>query len=142
MKIGIDDIKIPHYYTAPRPEKYSEKLNSYLMGKTLSPIIVDNDLNLVDGYITYLIYKYSGALLVEAYYEDELPVIYIHGNHPHSIKEYTWYVPRGLSKKFKKKVRIGDTVRCRANNKVVPVIVKEIFMKDEREHNIAPVVSI
>ena len=141
MKVGIDDIKIPRYFAAPRPEKYSTKLNTYLKKGTLSPIIVDNDLNLVDGYISYLIYKYSGALLVEVFYEDELPIIYIHGHHPHATKEYTWFVPRSLAKKFKSKVHVGDTIRCRANNKVAPVIVTEIFMKNERDHSIRPVVS-
>ena len=140
MKVGIEDIKIPYYYAAPKPEKYKEKLNTYLKGGTLSPIIVDENLELVDGYISYLIYKYSGALVVEAYYDDELPVMYIHGYHPKCTKEYTWYVPRTLRKSFTRKVHVGDTVRCRANNRVTPVIVTEIFMKNEKD-DVAPVVS-
>jgi len=142
MLLDINDIKIPHYYTAPRPDKYSEKLNRYLNGGTLDPIIVDDNLTIVDGYISYLIYKHSGSLCVEAYYDDEFPVIYIHGSHPHSTKQYTWYVPRKLNTRFKNKVHVGDTVRCRANNRVVPVIVKEIFMRNEKDHKMAPVISI
>ena len=142
MKIGIDDIKIPKYFCPPNPEKYMTKLNNFQNGGTLSPIIVDNNLNLVDGYISYMIYKYIGRMVVEVYYDDELPVIYIEGTHLKSNnKRYTWYVPRKLSKKFIKKVHVGDIVRCRANNKTVPVIVRNIYMKNEKDHKMAPVVG-
>ena len=141
MKVDVNDIRIPYYFSTPNPEKYATKLKKYRDGGTLSPIIIDENMNLVDGYISYLILKNEGHLWVEAYYDDEFPVIYIHGNHLHSDKQYTWYVPHKMSKKFSKKVKIGDTIKCKANNKSVPVIVREIFMRNEKDDKIAPVVS-
>ena len=141
MKVSIDDIKIPYYYGTPKPDKYSEKLNTYLRGGVLSPIVVDEDLNLTDGYISYLIYKHSGLSVVDVVHEDEIPIIFIKGCHPHSVKEYIWYVPTSLRKKFQKKVHVGDTVRCRANNRCVPVVVQEIFTATSRDRKIAPVMS-
>jgi hypothetical protein len=144
MIVGIEDIRISKSYinTTPNPDKYSAKLNSYLKGGVLSPIIVDENMKLIDGYISYLILRYSGAKSVEVYYENELPIIFIDGHHPHSVKSYTWCVPRKLKNKFTKKVKVGDVVRCRvSNNKVVPVIVDKIYTGNKKDRDYAPVIA-
>lgn len=141
MKVDIDSVRIPDYYLPPNRAKYSAKYNSYMLGNTIDPVIVDDHMNLVDGYISYLIFKEAGAQVIDVYYENELPIVYITGNHPHSSKEYIWYVPLKLKRKFSKKVNIGDTVRCRANNKVVPVIVRNIYIRNEKDGDRQPVVG-
>ena len=65
MKITINDIKIPEYFTPPNDEKYRKKEHMYINTGYLSPIIVDHNNVLVDGYISYLILKRSGVQEVE-----------------------------------------------------------------------------
>lgn len=142
MKVSIDDIRIPYYYLPPNPKHYNDKYNNYKKGGILDPIIVTNDMYIADGYISYLILKEAGAHAVDVYYDDEMPVLYINGNHPSSEKLYTWYVPRRLRKSFQKKISVGDTVKCRANNKITPVIVREIYMRNEKDDKIMPVISL
>lgn len=142
MKVELKDIKIPYYFLPPNPKKYSSKLNMYKMNGEIDPIILDDNMTLVDGYITYLIYKDCGATVVDIFYDDEYPLIYIDGYHLRSNKLYTWYVPRRLHKRFLKKVQVGDTVKCRSNNRTVPVIVEKIYTKEEKEEDREPVIKI
>lgn len=142
MKVELKDVRIPYYFLPPNPKKYRSKLNKYKLGEKIDPIIVDDNMTLVDGYISYLVYEECGASAIEVFYDDEYPLTYIEGRHPHSNKLYTWYVPRKLHKRFAKKVQVGDTVKCKSNNKVVPIVVERIFIKEEKEENRQPVVKI
>ena len=129
MKITINDIKIPEYYSPPNDEKYREKEHIYIKNGYLSPIVIDHNNVLVDGYISYLILKRAGVKEVDCVpSEDENEMaIYITGTHINGKKEYVWMVPRRLIHRFKNNIGIGDRVFCYSNKRVAPVIVKSIF---------------
>ena len=129
MKITIEDIKIPEYFSPPNDEKYREKEHRYIKTGYLSPIIIDHNNMLIDGYISYLILKRSGIKEVECVFPEdrEEMVTYITGTHLNGKKEYTWMVPRRMIHKFTNTIGIGDRVFCYSNKRVAPVIVKSIF---------------
>ena len=129
MKVAIDNIKIPEYYSPPNDEKYREKEHAYFKSGYLSPIIINHNNVLVDGYISYLILKRSGAKEIECIFSEDNDEIatYIKGVHIKGKKEYIWMVPRRLIKRFANNVGIGDRVFCYSNRRVAPVIVKSIF---------------
>ena len=58
----IDAIKIPAHFTAttPSPEKLIRKTAEFVKDGRLEKIYVDKDLNLLDGYCSYLIAKELG----------------------------------------------------------------------------------
>ena len=129
MKIKINDIKIPEYFSPPNDEKYREKEHIYLKNGYLRPVVVDNNNLLIDGYISYLILKRSGAEEIECVLPEDSNEIatYITASHLNSKKEYTWMVPRRLIRRFANNINIGDRVFCYSNKRVTPVIVKSIF---------------
>ena len=135
MKIAIDDIKIPEYYTPPNDEKYRNKEHLYMQGGCLSPIIVDCNNVLVDGYISYLILKRNGVKEVDCVLPNEKEdiVTYITGTHPNCKKEYVWMVPRRMNKAFANHIKPGDRVFCYSNKRVAPVIVKSIFKAPRKD---------
>ena len=141
MKININDIIIPEYFSPPNDEKYEEKEHTYKKSGYLRPIVVDKNNVLVDGYISYLILRRSGADEVDCILpEDEGEMVtYIKATHLNSQKEYMWMVPRKRIKSFAKNVNVGDRVFCYSNRRVAPVIVKSIFTapKDNRISQIA-----
>lgn len=58
IEIDINRIKIPKYYTKPNPEKLKARFNYYKQHKRFySPIVIDNNYTLIDGYTSYLIAK-------------------------------------------------------------------------------------
>lgn len=135
MKVILEDIKIPYYYSPPKQSKYLKKLNAYLSGEPIDPVLVDDNLTIVDGYMSYLIYKETGAIVIDAYNKKEFPVVYINGSHLHSDKVYTWVVPYKFKRQFINNVKVGDVVMCRSKGKIVPVTVREIYtgnIKDEK----------
>lgn len=128
MKIAIDDIKIPEYFSPPNDEKYREKEHVYIQNGYLRPIVLDYNNVLIDGYISYLILKHYGIKETDCIIpNDDETAIYIKGSHPNSNKEYIWMVPRRLIHKFTNKISPGDRVFCYSNKRVAPVIVKSIF---------------
>ena len=135
MKININDIKIPEYFSPPNDEKYREKEHMYMVSGYLSPIIINHNNLLIDGYISYLILKRVGVDEVECILTDDSNDIctYIRGTHLNSKKEYTWVVPRRLLKRFVNKISPGDRVFCYSNKRVAPVIVKSIFTAPRRD---------
>jgi len=141
MKVGIEDVKIPYYYSPPKQSKYIKKLHAYLSGESIDPILVDNNMTIVDGYISYLIYKETGAVVIEVYNRDEFPVVYINGSHLHSDKVYTWAVPNKLKRHFLNTVNVGDVVMCRSKGKIVPVTVKEIYTSNIKDKKYSSVVT-
>ena len=84
---------------------------------------------LVDGYISYLILKRTGAEEVECYLPEDgnEMATYITGTHLNGKKEYKWVVPSRLIRRFTNNVKVGDKVFCYSNRRVAPVIVKSIF---------------
>ena len=59
LVIDIKDIKISDEFknSPPCPEKLKRKYESYLYGKNLSDIIINQDGELIDGFCTFLIAK-------------------------------------------------------------------------------------
>lgn len=58
VEIEINKIKIPKHFTKPNPQKLKQKFKYYRENnKFESPIIIDTDYELIDGYTSYLIAK-------------------------------------------------------------------------------------
>ena len=128
MKMNINDIKIPEYFSPPNDEKYRLKEHAYIKSGYLRPIVVDGNNLLKDGYISYLIMKRSGVKEVECVSDEDSEIAtYIKGTHLNSKKEYIWMVPRRLIRRFVSSVTVGDKVYCYSNKRVAPVIIKSIF---------------
>lgn len=55
----MDKIKISRAFSdvSPKPEKLIQKTADFVSGKEISPIIIDRDMWLIDGYCSYLISK-------------------------------------------------------------------------------------
>lgn len=53
--VRLEEIKIPSYYTRPRPEKLDSKKKFYKKYKTLPQIIINENKYLVDGFCTYFL---------------------------------------------------------------------------------------
>ncbi len=58
-RVDIEKIKIPADFLecTPKPEKLILKTADYINKGELSPVYIDKDYNLIDGYCSYLIYK-------------------------------------------------------------------------------------
>lgn len=57
-KVKLVDIKIPKYFTKPNKKKLNRRFEYYNKNKCLkTPIIIDKNNTLVDGYTSYLISK-------------------------------------------------------------------------------------
>ena len=57
--LTLDRIKVSTAFkeSPPNPEKLIRKTAEFLNGAKLEPILIDKDLNLIDGYCSYLIAK-------------------------------------------------------------------------------------
>lgn len=62
-KLKLDDIRVPRRFaeSRPSPEKLNEKYRRYIETGVLDKVYVDEDMNLVDGYISFLIARMLGA---------------------------------------------------------------------------------
>lgn len=73
--VSLDDIRIQKIFAIhiPRKEKFMRKLKYYWKyGICESPIVVNKDMELIDGYITYLILQnYSSKLYVKVIVKDD-----------------------------------------------------------------------
>ena len=69
--IPIGEIKIKNMFFATPPSyfKYRRKLNNFIKYGGLSPIIIDRNFELVDGYISYLIMKRFSVGKVPVYFQ-------------------------------------------------------------------------
>ena len=56
-KLKLADIRIPRRFaeSLPSPDKLNEKYRRYMETGVLDKVYVDEDMNLVDGYISFLI---------------------------------------------------------------------------------------
>lgn len=63
----FDNIKIPPSFVEhpPKPEKLIEKMLKFSRESELDDILVDEDMNLIDGYCSYLIAKQVGPAFVQ-----------------------------------------------------------------------------
>lgn len=62
-KLKLADIRIPRRFeeSRPSPDKLNEKYRRYIETGVLDKVYVDEDMNLVDGYISFLIARMVGA---------------------------------------------------------------------------------
>lgn len=62
-KLKLADIQIPRRFeeSRPSPDKLNEKYRRYIETGVLDKVYVDEDMNLVDGYISLLIARMIGA---------------------------------------------------------------------------------
>lgn len=69
--IPIGEIKIKNMFLATPPSyfKYRRKPNNFIKYGELSPIIIDRNFELVDGYISYLIMKRFSVGKVPVYFQ-------------------------------------------------------------------------
>lgn len=69
--IPINEIKIKEEFLATPPNyyKYRMKFNRFVNRGELSPIIIDRNFEIIDGYISYLILKSFDVGKVPVYFE-------------------------------------------------------------------------
>ena len=58
-RVDVEKIKIPADFikSPPKSEKLILKTADYINKGELSPVYIDKDYNLIDGYCSYLIYR-------------------------------------------------------------------------------------
>lgn len=153
-KMKLSDIKIKDSFaiTTPKEEKMEECRNYWNTYHKQDRYIVVNDNNeLIDGYIMYLILKENGEEEARIkisnkpkkrwyrknikdwtapHYRNE-ETIYVYGVHPNSkcTKEFCWRVPKNWTW-FAENVQVGDSILCRTKFGVAPVIVTKIEVLD------------
>lgn len=138
-------IKIPFKFVNHPPKE--AKLNSYrrdfwedrLGFRAKKPIIIDEDYRIIDGYISYLIYKEFYELLGLNFEKQPLLVYkevgdyrhelttYVYGRHPNSNKEYVWRMPKTIDYI----PEIGETVLASTSKGDVPAIVTKTLVSDK-----------
>ncbi len=154
-KMKLSDIKIQESFaiTTPKEEKMQECRDNWnTFHKQDRWIVINNDNELIDGYIQYLILKENGVEEADikisnrsrkrwhrknikdwtaTHYRNE-ETTYIYGIHPNTnrIKELIWRVPKGWTW-FAENVQIGDAIFCRTKFGVAPVIVTKIEVLDK-----------
>jgi hypothetical protein len=104
--INISDIIVPEAFRLSRPSK-----NKISRGRRFfkqygcidKPIVVDNDNNLIDGYIRYLILLENKVDIIQVQiygvtYKNT-STTYVFGKHPHVDKEFVWRMTRNTINK-------------------------------------------
>ena len=142
--VKAGEIKIPLMFVnhPPKEEKLNRYRKDFIRNKvefcTRKPIVVDANKQIIDGYISYLIFKEfyelldlnfeNQILLVYKQIEDyrHEPTTYVYGRHPGKNKEYVWrmqktadYIPEN-----------GETVLVSTGNGIVPIIVTKTLVSD------------
>lgn len=139
MEININKIRVKKSYrkSKPRPEKFSRKLYEFENG-TIDPIIVDRYYRLIDGYITYLIYKERDIEYVPVQLPSKpkkpsyrnSPTLYIYGRHLNKDgqpkgKEYVYRASKNLIDFLD-----AEKVLVYENNKKVPILITRTEVLD------------
>jgi len=154
-KMKLSDIKIKNAFaiTASKEERMTECRNNWnTYHKQDRYIVVNNDGELIDGYIQYLILKENGVEEADVkisnkhkkrwhrknvkdwtipHYRSE-ETTYIYGVHPNCkcTKTFMWRVPKSWTL-FAKNVQVGDSILCKTKFGISPVIVTKIEVLDK-----------
>lgn len=142
-KVKLADIKIQKSFLSYTPkkdkiDKYRDTYEEYKAFKKLP--VVDKNLVLFDGYISYLLMKECGFDEVfvikdmNKLCENTKNTMYIYGTHlvGYNDKVYIWRVPKAnFWNDFRDKIKVGDVVRCSGLDGSSPLIeVKDIKVLD------------
>lgn len=107
MKVRVSDIRISNNFkkTIPSLEKM-EKCRQYFQenGKIDAPIIVNENMRLLDGYIRYLILVENNVEEIDVEIKAK-KVTYVFGRHSMYRKEYVWRITKET--KNRRKLGIG-----------------------------------
>lgn len=142
-KVKLDDIKIMDVYSSVKPnekkiEKYREIYKKHHAFKNLP--VLNSDLVLVDGYITYLLMKeanLSDVVVIvntDIVYDYAKDTMYIYGIHPSDVKnrEYVWKVSKSEEwKDFRENIQVGDIIKCNTSLGKQFVKVTKIVMSEK-----------
>lgn len=152
MTININDIKISTDFaeSVPNEEKLNRARQYFIENGTLDkPIVVTNDMQLVDGYIRYLVlkgYEVERTSCFKYYKAKQPPIVtYIYGKHPHQLtdKEYVWRVPQSDKwNEFRENIEVGEQIQCYTKYGITPVIITKIIRSDYRPMDIDPELKI
>ena len=146
MTININDIKVPSHFaeSVPSETKLNQARQYFIEnGRLDKPIVITKDMELVDGYIRYLVlkgYEIERTSYFE-YYKKKQPAIitYIYGRHPHQLtdKEYVWRVSKSEKwEDFRETVAVGEQIMCYTKYGIAPVIITRIIRSDYRPMDI------
>ena len=152
-RINLNEIIVPQCFldTIPKEEKMEECRNVWkAFGVQDRYIVINNDKELIDGYIQYLVLKENNVNKgIEVRISDEKKQnlqrknlsylfdngIFVFGFHPQdkTMKEYCWKVPENRVE-WANKLKFGDKIFCNNNfNDKAPVIVTRVL--DELPNN-------
>lgn len=146
MTININDVKIPIDFTesVPNVKKLNRARQYFIENGTLDkPIVVTKDMELVDGYIRYLVlkgYEVERTSCFKYYKAKQSPIVmYIYGKHPHQIsdKEYVWRVPQSDKwNDFRENIEVGEQIQCYTKYGIKPVVITKTIKSDCRPMDI------
>lgn len=132
--VNIADIEISNAFarSIPSTQKIQKYRKAYCFIKMgfacaaygtaqIKPIILNRNMQIVDGYIQYLVLKENGeteaeCLITNFTNHDTLTkYLYIYGNHVQNenSKTYVWRIPMNYEwDKFVRNLKIGDIIFC------------------------------
>lgn len=129
--IRMSEIIVPTRFALSKPSNEKMKfVRKYYeeYGCVDEPIIVNDKLVLVDGYIRYLVLKEKKVSKVDCLMKRK-PVTYVYGKHEGRNKVYVWRVPK--SKENSINIDVGDKALVETKNgkaviDVVGVAISEL----------------
>lgn len=135
--INLKDIIITKRFLSTKPSeiKYNKK-KSYIEQSGKYKIILNENNELIDGYISYLVLKEIGY--TDVYVErivnnkDLKEETYVYGYHPNSVsnkKEYVWRLTNRVKSKIGD-ITEGMMLMVVAKEKIAPMIVTKIETRD------------
>lgn len=123
MKVKISNIRISNNFkkTIPSPEKM-EKCRKYFLenGKVDAPVVVNQNMRLLDGYIRYLVLVENGVDEIDVEVRAK-KVTYVFGRHSMHRKEYVWRVTKETKNRNKLGVGALALVSTKDGFKVVKI---------------------
>ncbi len=99
-RIPIAEIRIPAPFLSktPREEKIAAKAEGYAAKRRFEPLpTVDQDLNLIDGYASYMAAKRLGHAELYCEVQQDPMATVVTARHPGCDKDYRWVLPRRAS---------------------------------------------
>lgn len=99
--VSLSQIKIPHKFRQSVPKKSKLlRCEKYFKerGKLDSPIVINTDYSLIDGYIRYLVLKNNNiketiASVVTTDYKNMMTT-YVYAKHDPEGREFVWRLPQ------------------------------------------------
>lgn len=135
INTSINAIKIPRKFSnsTPNEDKMESCRRFYKANGILDrDIIVDENMELKDGYIGYLVLKESNASVVGVDQRTTEKTVIVYGVHPGVAKEYCWKVVEETEDKQNLRVGAHAVVRTRFGDTEILITKIEHITKGKK----------